>query len=100
MPGQQMLTSHVRLLLRSAGKSHAVTEKTLRIVAPSANGESWCIRAADGSRASLVCSDRIEAISAAKRIVRNAGGGQVHLVDRVGQLTEVYPIKRRSGSTI
>lgn len=64
-----------------------------RIVEPI--GEGWSVRAPESSRASFVCADRLDALSRARRIVRNAGGGEVRILGEDGSLIARHHVESR-----
>jgi len=63
---------------------------TRRIVQP--QDSEWTVRAPAATRVSFRSRDRSDALARAKRIVRNAGGGEVHLVNAAGRLVQIFQV--------
>lgn len=65
-----------------------VVLSTNRHVVPGADGDGWDVRAPDASRASSHHQTQADAINRARQIVQNAGGGEVRIHGRDGQIRD------------
>jgi hypothetical protein len=62
------------------------------------SGGAWVVTAQGGVRVSFRSADRGDALARAKRIVGNAGGGEVAVYDQSGAGVDVVGVpRRRSG---
>lgn len=52
-------------------------------------GNAWRVSSPSASRASFSSADRADAVARAKRIVRNLGGGEVHVHDGAGAVSVI-----------
>ncbi len=59
---------------------------TIRYVRPSSRG--WEIVREGHRRATAVKATKREAIAEARRLVRNEGGGEIRIMNRIGKLTD------------
>ena len=64
-----------------------MSSQNRRHVVPNSNG-GWDVTAPGGSRASAHTDTQAQAISRAKEIVGNAGGGEVRIHDRRGRIRD------------